>query len=170
MSFTGSQTVRICNALFLLALMAIVGAVGFIVTRRPSPATSINSRSIDLACDRSDAAADAATQAILGKEWNLDSEELGGAVLSHLSVAAEKYRVQISDFRADKAVVVGEQRLTPFLVEVDGDFQNVMKLVASLEDPGSKLGVRMLQVAAGDKTPGEAKATLGLVAFMGGPA
>lgn len=110
-----------------------------------------------------------AKEAIEQKLWSLDSEELGGAILSRLSLSAEKFHVQVVDFRIDKTIDVAGQTEAPFVAVTEGRFEDVMKLVDSIQDPGSKLALGLLQLATSDQGPGRVKATLGLTAFLGEP-
>jgi hypothetical protein len=156
------------NALFLASILAILGAIGFFLFGpRTSPVTFPTA---PLADDQHlSKIADVTNHAkkrIESKLWDLNSQELGASVLSELNGTAEKDHVQVSDFRIEKTTEVGEQREAPFVVVLDGDFKDVMKMLGTLESPDSKLALSMLQMATSDTGPGFIKATVGLTAFL----
>ena len=168
MKIRSAHKVKILNAIFTLSVLLLVPGVLLLAMPQKSVALVLRTRSTDLKTDKAELEIQAARDAIRNKCWNLDSDELGGAVLNYLSVSAEKHHVQISDFRSEKSKWMAGQKLSPFLVVIDGDFKNLMELVRGLQDPGSRLAISMLQVATSDQGPGQAKATIGLSAFVGG--
>jgi hypothetical protein len=165
-NFVNLRAQALWNALFVASICAILGAVIFLFVAPPLPQEVRRLPTPQSDLEKATAMSANAKGRIESKLWDLDSQELGASVLSNLNGLAEKQHIQVADFRIEKPFDVAGQREAPFVVVLEGDFKAVMKVVASLEDPKSKLGISMLQMATSDKGTGAVKATVGLTAFL----
>jgi len=158
------------NAVFILSLAAIaIGAwYGFIQPKISSgPISPTNDLSaIQNATRKVDQLTAADLSKVKGQTWDMTANALGSHTLETIAQLADKSHIQLSGFRLDKPVRMGRLTEVPFLATVQGGFPEVMSVVQSLEDPKSKLMVKLLQISAADAGSDRVSASIGLAGFL----
>lgn len=154
------------NTLLTLSGIAIAAALWFqfgVAIKPPSP-PNLDNQSGALMRSKGTAASDAKT--IAEKTWQMSQDAMAPAVLEYLTSECEKNSVQLTSFRTDKSIRVATLDEEPFVAVVEGGFPDVLALAHSLESPGSKLAVNLIELSASETAPGHVTATLGLLGFL----
>jgi hypothetical protein len=99
------------------------------------------------------------------KTWDVGVDALGSSVLEVVSKATEKAGVQMTGFRSERTVDVADLVEAPFVVVIEGGYNDVLAFEKALEGGDSKLAINRIQFTASDSAPGRVTATLGIVGF-----
>jgi hypothetical protein len=157
------------NLLFAVSLLAILGTIwyGFLRPTQPGQASSWKKTLDDLTAQSRTAndAAAADLAVVDNRTWDQSLDNLGSTVLGNLTRLAEKHKLQLSNFRTERPSGLANLSEAPFVLVVDGAFPDVLTFVQSVESPGNKLAVSLLQLSASDAVPGNVTATMGLSGF-----
>jgi hypothetical protein len=115
------------------------------------------------------AQADRSTRNVMGRTWTGDPETLGSRVMARLTKLAEERHVQLASFQAGRAIEAPSLIQTPFVVTLQGTFENVLRTIRAIENPDYKLAVSGLKLEPAKTVGSEANTvstTLSLTAFL----
>lgn len=101
--------------------------------------------------------------------WDAAPEALGAQMMAKLTAIAENHHVQLANFFVGRQIKSPSLIQTPFVVTLQGNFQDVLHMVQAIENPDSKIAVNGLKLEPA-KTLGTAantvSTTLNLTAFL----
>lgn len=115
------------------------------------------------------AQADRSTRNVMGRTWTGDPETLGSRVMERLTKLADERHVQLASFQVGRAIEAPSLIQTPFIVTLQGTFENVLRTVKAIENPDYKLAVSGLKLEPAKSVGSEANTvstTLNLTAFL----
>ncbi|RYG26805.1 hypothetical protein EON82_01805 [bacterium] len=115
------------------------------------------------------AQANRATGSVLRRTWTGDPETIASRVMERLSKLAQERGVQLANFQVGRAIEAPSLIQTPFVVTLQGTFDNVMRTVRAIENPDYKLAVSGLRLEPAKSVGTEANSvstTLSLTAFI----
>ena len=162
------------DAVLGLSFVVAAGAayVAFVTPAAPKNAVASNRASLESTRKANLAVlaqADQATGDVLRRTWTGDPETLGSRVMDRLRKLAAERHVQLASFQVGRAVEAPSLIETPFVVTLQGTFDNVLRTVRAIENPDYKLAVSGLKLDPAKSVGSEANTvstTLSLTAFL----
>ncbi|MBS1714242.1 MAG: type 4a pilus biogenesis protein PilO [Armatimonadetes bacterium] len=97
--------------------------------------------------------------------WDVPVDELGAAVMGVVDKAVAGKALKIQGFRPQKPITVSGVTRFPYLVVLQGPFQQVVGFVRDIETTGTKLAVSGVQMSGADGATDTVTATIGIVAL-----
>lgn len=97
--------------------------------------------------------------------WDVPVDELGAAVMGVVDKAVTGKALKIQGFRPQKPITVSGVTRYPYLVVLQGPFQQVVGFVREIESTGTKLAVNGVQMSGADGATDTVTATVGIVAL-----
>ena len=113
--------------------------------------------------------AEQTTDGVLRRTWTGDPETLGSRAMERLRRLAEERHVQLASFQVGRAIEAPSLIQTPFVVTLQGTFENVLHTIQAIENPDTKLAVSGLKLEPAKTVGSEANnvsTTLSLTAFL----
>lgn len=111
-----------------------------------------------------------ARMAIQPRLWHGNPEFVTAAALAQLTRQTEKRSLKLTSFRPDRPQEFPDMTELRFDVQVAGPYAALHSLLEAQDARGSKLVLRSVQITATQATGGTVTASLGLSAFVAGPA
>ncbi len=109
--------------------------------------------------------------AIQPRLWHGNPEFVTAAALAQLTRQTEKRSLKLTSFRPDRPQEFADMTELRFDVQIAGPYAGLHSLLEAQDARGSKLVLRSVQITASQTTGGgTATASLGLSAFVAGPA
>jgi len=103
------------------------------------------------------------------RTWDVPPEALGAKMMAKLTALADSHHVQLANFLVGRSIKSPSLVQTPFVVTLQGTFQDVLHTVEAIEEPESRIAVNGLKLEPA-KTLGTAanmvSTTLDLTAFL----
>ena len=156
------------NLLFTLAIVAIVGLLGFHFGFPEKSTVKPIASDLKMIDDVTKKAHDKASSLMaesLKSTWDLDAERLGTRTLAVLTDLSDKHKLKLSGFRIEKSPEVANLQQATYVVVLDGPFLAITEVLKTLEDPQSKLVVGLFQVSSSDPDSDRVTATISLIGF-----
>ena len=157
------------DLLFAVSLLATAAAAWFAFVRPHLSGAMLNPRA-NLASLKGEARsvaskADGAELRVKSRTWNVGPAMFGSQVLDSLSKLASASHLQLTGVRVGKPLKAASLTEVPLFVSVQGRFMDVMKMVDALEEPGSKIAIGQIDVAAANNGD-QVSATLSVSGFL----
>ncbi len=160
------------SALIVLAILLLLGTLLFmLLVKSPSVEGIAQGRgtqrqqlmsSIEAAKTR----IKATHLAIAPKLWQGGPDTISAAVLAQITANAQGHKLDVSAFRPQRTVDLGEVTELPFTVQLSGRYQGIHAVLASLDTAQSKLVLTSVQMAAAQTTGSGVTATVGFSAYV----
>jgi len=157
-----------------LSLVVIVGA-GYYAFSAPKPASGRAAeaekslRSTERSNRTTTALAKQTQETVKRLTWDVAPETLGAQMMGKLTAIADRHHVQLSSFFVGKPIKAPSLIQTPFVVTIQGTYQDVLHTVQAIENPDSKIAVNGLKLEPAKTLGTEANmvsTTLNLTAFL----
>ena len=98
--------------------------------------------------------------------WPGNSEDVGPVALQKINGLLQSRKLKLVGFHADKVQEQANVTLVPFVISVDGGFNNVMAFARDLEKPNTKFVVHLFQVSNADQSSDKVTASIGVTAYQ----
>ena len=170
MSFRSKEE-RGPNLAILLAVIAIVGAVVFMVAvPKPSVQRLITKQRQDEAkifddADKAHKELAGAQKKIVSQVWGGPAQEIGPGALQKMNLLATDHKIKLSGFRPQRTSQASGLEMLPYSVTAEGSFTDVLRFVKAIEDPKNKLAVHEVQIASSEANSDQVTANIGLTAY-----
>ncbi len=165
-----------------MSIVAFAVALGFAVVPPPSridPAVGMRKSLAEAqaASIKAGALARRGHDRVMARTWSLEPEALGVQVMGIVGRAAERRRLEVSNFTSGRVILSAGLRQVPFAVTLAGSFPDVLAVMAELEKPTSRLVIGGVKLApntvvapdvGGISEPGRVTAVLSITAFLRG--
>ncbi len=157
-----------------VSLVVIVGA-GYYAFSAPKPvagraaADEKSLRDVERGNRTANVLAKQTEETLKRQTWDVPPETLGAQMMSKLTAIADQHHVQVSSFFVGKPIKAPSLIQTPFVVTIQGTFQDVLHTVQAIENPDSKIAVSGLKLEPAKTLGTQANTvstTLNLTAFL----
>ena len=101
-----------------------------------------------------------------GQTWAGGGDEIGPTAYAAINKLATDRQVKILNFRPQRAINAGDLTQLPYVINVTGDYENVLSLVNAIETTPTKLAVELLQLGSSDESTSTVTGTIGLEAYV----
>jgi Tfp pilus assembly protein PilO len=157
--------------IFGLSGVILLGAVVLAVLPKPTAAPVIakdkKDRDTTIAKIENDrqSAKDATVQ-VLAQSFPGPAQTVEKYALTTVSGLTSKHKIKLTGIRPQRGNLAGDLTQLPFLVNVTGSYLDVIAFERDLEQPGNKLGVNSVQLAASDPSTDIVVANINIVAYL----
>jgi Tfp pilus assembly protein PilO len=100
------------------------------------------------------------------RTWPGKPEDVGPLALKQINSLLQNRKLKLVGFHADKAAEQPNVTLIPFVISVDGGFNDVMAFTRDLEKPSTKLVVNLFQVSNSNQSDDKVTASIGITAYQ----
>jgi len=98
--------------------------------------------------------------------WAGKPEDVGPLALKQVNALLQSKHLKLSGFHSQKAIEEPNITIIPFVVSVEGGFENVMSFAREIEKPGTKLAVDLFQMSNADQSSDKVTASIEVVAYQ----
>jgi hypothetical protein len=164
------------SVLMVFSILVLAGTLAYMLLV-PKPSAAQNTRAAtssrrrmvdDIAETRHQTRV--ARMAIQPRLWHGDPEFVTATALALLTRQTEKRSLKLTSFRPDRSQEFADVTELRFDVQVAGPYAGLHSLLAAQDARGSKLVLRSVQITASQAAGSTVTASLGLSAFVAGPA